>query len=65
MRDKSIHIDVKFEENAEILKFVKRTKMFGKVAVKKDAVRFNLDTEETQKGNDTTGAAQSSRSDKL
>ena len=53
VRGKSIHVEVKFDENAEILRFVKRLKMFGKVSVKKEAMKFEWETdqEEMQKIN--------------
>lgn len=42
VRDSSIDVTIKFDENAEILRQVRKNKMFGKVSVKKEAVRFNI-----------------------
>ncbi|XP_052802998.1 E3 ubiquitin-protein ligase TRIM71-like [Mya arenaria] len=40
VKDSSYNVDVKFDENFEILKNMRKMKMFGKVSVKKDPVRF-------------------------
>lgn len=48
----SINVDVTFDENFEILKNLRKTKMFGKVSVKKDPIRFeSILTEERPNSN--------------
>jgi len=40
VRDTSVNVEVKFDENYDILKMLRKTKMFGKVSVTREPVRF-------------------------
>ncbi|XP_045210387.2 E3 ubiquitin-protein ligase TRIM33-like [Mercenaria mercenaria] len=52
VRSNSVNVEIKYEENAEILRNVRRTKTFGKVSVKKEPVKFETETQQKDEGNE-------------
>lgn len=68
--DNSISIEVKFDENYEILKNIRRTKTFGKVTVTREPMKFNgegqQDNDKNKSGKqDTTPRSNSAKSQTL
>lgn len=59
--DSSVNVEIKFDENYEILKNVRKTKTFGKVSVKKEPVRLN--TGQPQKETQNHNKPRSAKSD--
>ncbi|XP_060572796.1 E3 ubiquitin-protein ligase TRIM33-like [Ruditapes philippinarum] len=62
VRSGSVNYEIKFEENTEILKNIRKTKQFGKVSVKKEQVRF--EDEQLEKGTENDNKRKSPKSAK-
>lgn len=55
--DSSINVDVKFDENFEILRNLRKNKSLGKVSVKKESAKFNGEPLKSTEREKNTGSA--------